>query len=165
MALGIMVSGLFVLLATLTLLPSAARRPDGRDRPGRRHREGRPRDRQSHARGAGRKRPRVLHPAESECIGRWVISGHAEPVGNFDSPGSQSGGPCCGHSAWSTRSANWVYLEDGIKYHWDRRRSHPGHAQLPREQTGVACRLTQVGFWHIIGHPAQAAAANGAADK
>ena len=81
-------------------------------------------------------------------------------VGAFDYPGAPSGGPCCAHSASPTPSGDWVYLEDEIGvggtggvHVLDTRSCHG--------QPGTVCRPVEVGFWHINGHPVQAAAANG----
>ena len=80
-------------------------------------------------------------------------------VGAFDYPG-QTGDHCCAHSASPTPSGDWVYLEDEIGvggtggvHILD---THTCHAQ-----PGIACQPVEVGFWHINGHPVQAAAVNG----
>lgn len=81
-------------------------------------------------------------------------------IGSFDYPGQPSGGPCCAHSASPTPSGNWVYLEDEIGV-GGTGGVHILDTHTCHEQPGVACRPVQVGFWHINGHPVQAAAVNG----
>ena len=81
-------------------------------------------------------------------------------VGAFDYPGQPSGGPCCGHSASPTPSGDWVYLEDEIGV-GGTGGVHVLDTHTCHGQPSVVCQPVQVGFWHINGHPVQAAAANG----
>ncbi len=77
-------------------------------------------------------------------------------VGAFDyDPGADN---CCAHYAAATPSANWVYLEDEIGV------GGTGGVHILDASTcdGVDyCTPTEVGFWHIAGHPIQAAAFHG----
>jgi len=67
-------------------------------------------------------------------------------------------GLCCAHYANPTPSANWVYLEDEIGVGG----TGGVHVLNTRSCDGSTyCTPTQVGFWHINGHPVQAAAVNG----
>jgi hypothetical protein len=81
-------------------------------------------------------------------------------VGAFDYPGSPGGGLCCGHSASPTPSGDWVYLEDEIGV-GGTGGVHVLDTHTCHGQPGVACHPVEVGFWHINGHPVQAAADNG----
>jgi len=79
-------------------------------------------------------------------------------VGAFDYPGPAAGGPCCAHYAAPTPSANWVYVEDEIGV------GGTGGVHVLDASTcdGTSyCTPTQAGFWHINGHPVQAAAFHG----
>jgi hypothetical protein len=79
-------------------------------------------------------------------------------VGAFAYPGPAAGGPCCAHYAAATPSANWVYLEDEIGV------GGTGGVHILNASgcDGTSyCTPTQVGFWHINGHPVQAAAFHG----
>lgn len=77
-------------------------------------------------------------------------------VGAFDYP---SGGPnCCAHDAKPTPSGDWVYLEDEIGV------GGSGGVRVldaSRCDGTTYCTPTEVGFWHINGHPVQAAAYHG----
>jgi hypothetical protein len=77
-------------------------------------------------------------------------------VGSLDyGPGT---GNCCGHYAAATPSGNWVYLEDEIGV------GGTGGVHVLDTHTcdGMSyCTPQQVGFWHINGHPVQAAAFHG----
>jgi hypothetical protein len=82
---------------------------------------------------------------------------HPVEVGAFDYPGLP--GNCCAHYAAPTPSGNWVYQEDEIGT------GGTGGVHLldSRDCDGTHyCHPVQVGFWHINGHPVQAAAVNGA---
>ena len=81
-------------------------------------------------------------------------------VGAFDYPGDPSGGPCCAHSASPTPSGDWVYLEDEVGV-GGTGGVHVLDTHTCHGQPGVVCQPVQVGFWHINGHPIQAAAVNG----
>lgn len=81
---------------------------------------------------------------------------HPTEVGAFDYPAG--GSNCCAHDAKPTPSANWVYLEDEIGV------GGTGGVHVLDASTcdGVTyCTPRQVGFWHINGHPVQAAAFHG----
>ncbi len=81
---------------------------------------------------------------------------HPVEVGAYDYPGSP--GNCCAHSTAPTPSGNFVYLEDEIGVGG----TGGVHVLDTHECDGVhACAPHQVGFWHINGHPVQAAAVNG----
>ena len=78
-------------------------------------------------------------------------------VGAYDYPGP-SVGPCCAHYAAPTPSANWVYQEDEIGV------GGTGGVHILDASSCdglIYCYPTQVGFWHINGHPVQAAAFHG----
>ncbi len=82
---------------------------------------------------------------------------HPVEVGAFDYPGLP--GNCCAHYAAPTPSGSWVYQEDEIGT------GGTGGVHLldSRDCDGTHyCHPVQVGFWHINGHPVQAAAVNGA---
>ncbi len=82
---------------------------------------------------------------------------HPVEVGAFPYPGPL-GDLCCAHYAAPTPSGNWVYLEDEIGV------GGTGGVHVLRAQgcDGVqVCTVTQVGLWHINGHPVQAAAIDG----
>lgn len=82
---------------------------------------------------------------------------HPVEVGSFDYPGRAEGN-CCAHDARATPSANWVYLEDELG------EGGTGGVHVLDAHTcdGTSyCTPRQVGFWHIKGHPIQAAAING----
>jgi hypothetical protein len=81
-------------------------------------------------------------------------------VGAFDYPGDPNGGPCCAHSASPTPSGNWVYLEDEIGV-GGTGGVHVLDTHTCHGQPAVVCQPVEVGFWHINGHPIQAAAVNG----
>jgi len=67
-------------------------------------------------------------------------------------------GNCCAHSTAPTPSGNYVYLEDEI----GEGGTGGVHVLDTHGCDGVhACAPQQVGFWHINGHPVQAAAVNG----
>jgi len=77
-------------------------------------------------------------------------------VGTFDYPGLP--GDCCAHYAAPTPSGNWVYQEDEI----GEGGTGGVHVLDTRDCDGTrSCHPAQVGFWHINGHPVQAAAING----
>ncbi len=78
-------------------------------------------------------------------------------VGAFDYPGTATG-PCCAHYAAATPSANWVYVEDEIGVGG----TGGVHILDTNACDGTAyCTPTEVGFWHVNGHPVQAAAFHG----
>ena len=81
---------------------------------------------------------------------------HPTEVGAFDYPGAPRN--CCAHYAAPTPSGNTVYLEDEIGT------GGTGGIHV-LDTTGCdgvhACAPHEVGFWHINGHPVQAAAING----
>lgn len=82
---------------------------------------------------------------------------HPAEVGAFDY--TLESGNCCAHDAKPTPSANWVYLEDEIGV------GGTGGVHVLDASTcdGLSyCTPSQVGFWHINGHPVQAAAYHGA---
>ena len=81
-------------------------------------------------------------------------------VGAFDYPGQPAGGPCCAHSASPTPSGDWVYVEDEIGVGGSGG-VHILDTHTCHGQPGIVCRPVQVGFWHVNGHPVQAAAAKG----
>jgi hypothetical protein len=82
---------------------------------------------------------------------------HPVEVGSYDYPG-RTDGDCCGHDARATPSANWVYLEDEL----GEGGTGGVHILDARACDGTSyCTPRQVGFWHIKGHPIQAAAING----
>ena len=77
-------------------------------------------------------------------------------VGSYDYP--SGAGNCCAHYAAPTPSGNTVYLEDEI----GTGATGGIHVLDTRGCDGVqACAPRQVGFWHVNGHPVQAAAING----
>ena len=77
-------------------------------------------------------------------------------VGAYDYPGSP--GACCAHSTAPTPSGDTVYLEDEIGVGG----TGGVHVLDTRGCDGVhACAPVEVGFWHIKGHPVQAAAYHG----
>jgi hypothetical protein len=77
-------------------------------------------------------------------------------VGAFDYPGQP--GNCCAHYAAATPSGDWVYQEDEIGVGG----TGGVHVLDTHACDGTAyCTPIQVGFWHINGHPVQAAAVNG----
>ena len=77
-------------------------------------------------------------------------------VGAYDYPGSP--GACCAHSTAPTPSGDTVYLEDEIGVGG----TGGVHVLDTRGCDGVhACAPIEVGFWHIKGHPVQAAAYHG----
>src|SRR6266545_3838397 len=81
---------------------------------------------------------------------------HPVEVGSFDYPGLP--GDCCAHYAAPTPSGNWVYQEDEI----GEGGTGGVHVLDTRDCDGTrSCHPVQVGFWHINGHPVQAAAVNG----
>jgi hypothetical protein len=81
---------------------------------------------------------------------------HPVEVGSFDYPGLP--GDCCAHYAAPTPSANWVYQEDEIGTGG----TGGVHILDTHDCDGTRyCHPVQVGFWHINGHPVQAAATNG----
>jgi hypothetical protein len=82
---------------------------------------------------------------------------HPTEVGAFDyTPANRN---CCAHDAKPTPSANWVYLEDEIGVGG----TGGVHVLNASACDGLSyCTPTQVGFWHINGHPVQAAAYHGA---
>jgi LVIVD repeat len=80
---------------------------------------------------------------------------HPVEVGSFDYPGLP--GNCCAHYAAPTPSGNWVYQEDEIGTGG----SGGVHVLNTHACDGTSyCYPVQVGFWHINGHPVQAAAVN-----
>ncbi len=82
---------------------------------------------------------------------------HPVEVGVYDYPGPATG-PCCAHYAAPTPSGSWVYLEDEIGV------GDTGGVHILDTSAcdGLTpCRPTQVGFWHLNGHPVQAAAFHG----
>jgi len=86
------------------------------------------------------------------------VTDPARPVeiGSFDYPGAP--GNCCAHSTAPTPSGNYVYLEDEI----GEGGTGGVHVLDTHGCDGVhTCAPRQVGFWHINGHPVQAAAVNG----
>ena len=81
---------------------------------------------------------------------------HPVEVGSFDYPGLP--GNCCAHYAAATPSADWVYQEDEIGMGG----TGGVHVLDTHDCDGTHyCHPVQVGFWHINGHPVQAAAING----
>jgi hypothetical protein len=81
---------------------------------------------------------------------------HPVEVGSFDYPGQP--GTCCAHSTAPTPSGDYVYLEDEIGVGG----TGGVHVLDTHGCDGVhACAPREVGFWHINGHPVQAAAVNG----
>jgi hypothetical protein len=77
-------------------------------------------------------------------------------VGAYDYPGAP--GNCCAHSTAPTPSGDVVYLEDEIGV------GGTGGVHILGTEgcDGVhACAPVEVGFWHINGHPVQAAAYHG----
>lgn len=83
------------------------------------------------------------------------VTNPARPVevGSFDY-GSQNGF-CCAHYAAPTPSANWIYQEDEVGV------GGTGgiHVLDAHGCDGTTyCTPQQVGYWHINGHPVQAAA-------
>jgi hypothetical protein len=82
---------------------------------------------------------------------------HPVEVGSYDYPG-RAAGNCCAHDARATPSANWVYLEDEL----GEGGTGGVHVLDAHACDGTSyCTPRQVGFWHIKGHPIQAAAING----
>ena len=86
------------------------------------------------------------------------VTDPANPIekGAFDY--NPAAGLCCAHYAAPTPSANWVYLEDELGV------GGTGGVHVLDTHTcnGVQyCTPVQVGFWHINGHPVQAAAIHG----
>jgi hypothetical protein len=86
------------------------------------------------------------------------VTDPAHPVekGAFDY--NPAAGRCCAHYAAPTPSANWVYQEDEIGV------GGTGGVHVLDTHTcdGVQyCTPVEVGFWHINGHPVQAAAVHG----
>lgn len=81
---------------------------------------------------------------------------HPVEVGSFDyGPGTDN---CCAHYAAATPSGNWVYLEDEYGV------GGSGGVHILDTHTcdGTSyCTPIEIGFWHINGHPVQAAAING----
>src|SRR6266545_3377052 len=81
---------------------------------------------------------------------------HPVEVGSFDYSGLP--GNCCAHYAAPTPSGDWVYQEDEIGTGG----TGGVHVLDTHDCDGTRyCHPVQVGFWHINGHPVQAAAANG----
>jgi len=81
---------------------------------------------------------------------------HPVEVGSYDYPGAP--GNCCAHYAAATPSGNWVYQEDEIGVGG----TGGVHILDTHGCDGTQyCHPVQVGFWHINGHPVQAAAVNG----
>ncbi len=81
---------------------------------------------------------------------------HPVEVGSYDYPGAP--GNCCAHYAAATPSGNWVYQEDEIGVGG----TGGVHILDTHDCDGTHyCHPAQVGFWHINGHPVQAAAVNG----
>jgi hypothetical protein len=77
-------------------------------------------------------------------------------VGAFDYPGQSA--YCCAHSTAPTPSGDIVYLEDELGVGG----TGGVHVMDTRGCDGVhACNPTEIGFWHINGHPVQAAAYHG----
>ncbi|HKZ86247.1 MAG TPA: hypothetical protein VJ793_21645 [Anaerolineae bacterium] len=77
-------------------------------------------------------------------------------VGAFDY--SPAAGTCCAHDAAATPSGDWVYVEDEIGVGG----TGGVHILDTSACSGTSyCTPTQVGFWHIKGHPVQAAAFHG----
>jgi len=86
------------------------------------------------------------------------VTNPASPVevGSFDyGPGT---GNCCAHYAAATPSGDWVYLEDEYGVGG----TGGVHVLDTSSCDGTTyCTPTEVGFWHINGHPVQAAAYHG----
>ncbi len=81
---------------------------------------------------------------------------HPNEVGSFDYPGQP--GNCCAHYAAATPSGDWVYQEDEIGVGG----TGGVHVLDTHACDGITyCTPSQVGSWHINGHPVQAAAVNG----
>lgn len=81
---------------------------------------------------------------------------HPVEVGSYDYPGQP--GNCCAHYAAATPSGDWVYQEDEIGVGG----TGGVHVLDTHACDGTSyCTPVQVGFWHINGHPVQAAALNG----
>ena len=77
-------------------------------------------------------------------------------VGAFDY--NPEAGTCCAHDAKPTPSGDWVYLEDEIGF------GGTGGVRIQNTSScdGTSyCTPTKAGFWHINGHPVQAAAIHG----
>jgi hypothetical protein len=77
-------------------------------------------------------------------------------VGSLDyGPGTAD---CCAHYAAATLSGDWIYLEDEIGIGG----TGGVHILDAHACDGTSyCSPSEVGFWHINGHPVQAAAVNG----
>ena len=84
---------------------------------------------------------------------------HPAEVGDFPYIASDASlSRCCAHYAAATPSGNWVYQEDEIGVGG----TGGVHVLDTHACDGITyCHPTQVGFWHINGHPVQAAAVNG----